>query len=505
MAGVLDWFRRKRPRESRVGMVRIREFLRTWDGKEDLPDELPREDGRIRFAPGALEGMVRHHAQVGEGDRKTLLAIHRALERAREGQDDASRNALYEVLLGVEARTFADAVVEPLAGTDRRSLARVGRWLVEHGTHREPVKFGLLFLGLSAASNDLPLVKSFVRHGEFTSWAADAIRDMVDDPVPIWMEVAAETTGWARVEVVERIASEAGDRDDVSRWLLRHGTEGDYLDAYTAYRCAVLAKLPEVLGGGEPDAEVRTGVRRILDALIEGGPAEDLADYEDRGIVLDRYTGWMAKLEPSVEELSTLAAIARWLDSDKADAELRELLAGRTRAILEQPRSVLMIREAVRAADATAWPIAVTIGLDLWDDAFPHLALPTHMIAYWYQSLLDTADPTRIARVLAFAEQRLPLASIASGPKDSMGIGAEFQDHQTLGTIVHTMVRPEIFSAPLVAAALRSPMVNNRWAAMYALAAHPDERNDAIRTALARNAQDDPSPELRERARTALQ
>ena len=46
--------------------------------------------------------------------------------------------------------------------------------------------------------------------------------------------------------------------------------------------------------------------------------------------------------------------------------------------------------------------------------------------------MLDTGDIDRIERVIAFAEETLPLNEIASGPSDALGMGLEFNHHHAL-------------------------------------------------------------------------
>lgn len=502
---MLDWFRRKRPRRSREGMTPIYQFLRTWDGKADLPDEKP-EPGKLRFAPGALEGVVRNHGQLGEAEQDKLAEIHRALERAREVDDPAHLDALYELLVDVEALRFADRIARPLAGSNRATMTRVARWLVTRSTHREPAKIGLFLLGLSAPESDLALAKTFARHGEFTSWAADCAWNLLDDAVPVWMEMCEGQSGWGRVELVQRIVSEGGERAEVAPWLLRHGCDGDFLDTYIAYGCATSGKLAEALDGEQLDPELRIGARHILGALIMGGPAEDLGDLDERAVVLDRYTQWMQTLEPSIEELALLASIIDWLEGhDLGDAELQQRLRIRCRGILERPASIEAVTAAIRANQPSAWSIAQTLRLDLWEDAFANLQRPSTHDAWWYQSLLATTDAARIARVLAFAEHRLPLARIATGPTDEAGLGAGFEAHNSLDIVLSAMTRPEVFSSKIVAAALRSSVPRNRYGAMRAVEAHRGQIDAAIRDALAKMARDDTRDDLRQKARQALE
>src|ERR1041385_6716647 len=83
---LLDFFRRT-PMPWR-GRTPIAAFLRTWDGKADLPDEDPGE--KIRWAAGAQDGVFSHHGG-GEPDveraKRIAREVMRAIRFARSEED----------------------------------------------------------------------------------------------------------------------------------------------------------------------------------------------------------------------------------------------------------------------------------------------------------------------------------------------------------------------------------------------------------------------------------
>jgi hypothetical protein len=146
-----------------------------------------------------------------------------------------------------------------------------------------------------------------------------------------------------------------------------------------------------------------------------------------------------------------------------------------------------------------AWQLAPIVGVDLWEAGFAHLAAnPLDAGLYW--KLLRTNEVARIQRVLAFAEEHLPLAKIASGPGVEMGLGPGYEAHHCLDFLVQEMRREEVFSSLLVAAALRSPVLRNRNMAATALESHPVATwDEAVRAALQQAADEEPGEELRAR------
>ncbi|HWP44097.1 MAG TPA: limonene hydroxylase, partial [Blastocatellia bacterium] len=148
-----------------------------------------------------------------------------------------------------------------------------------------------------------------------------------------------------------------------------------------------------------------------------------------------------------------------------------------------------------------AWSLAEAVGIDLWEDAFARLERePIDSMLYF--QLMRTDDLSRVRRVIEFAEQRLPLTDIATGPEDAVGFGPEYKAHDCLDFILQEMKREGVFSDPLIAVGLRSPVIRNRNMAAAALEAHPVSAwGERIREALHKTVNDECSEELRERFR----
>jgi hypothetical protein len=121
--------------------------LRDWTGRDPcpLPDEPPDGGSKLRFAPGAWDGIATHHmGAVGEHDeaRHVITTVSALARLVREGTDDA-RAALYRLYLDQTISPHADAILEELRRQDEfgpDDLRPHARWLVRHAAHREPLK-----------------------------------------------------------------------------------------------------------------------------------------------------------------------------------------------------------------------------------------------------------------------------------------------------------------------------------------------------------------------------
>ena len=590
--------------------------LQHYDGDPDfeLPDQPEFSQSELQFAGGALDGIFTHHTGWSDEAKKTELlnSFISALQRLIATNGDEARAALYNIFLGEGIVTHADALIERVVSQRkirRNEVTPHARWLVHNAAHREPLKMGIVLLGLSGNEDDLADLKVVARHDEFALYAAVAASNIVEDPTDIWWEMAAHVHGWGKIHLVERLGKHAGGRPDLQAWLLRHGCQNDIMDEYLAFTCATAGDLAGALAGGNTDDALIDGACRILGALLAGGPAEDIEKYSGGVFAMMHLFGLLSDRCDRLTRLEFVCSVHRWLewpsapgtsecphtlrDNPGADGSAsgapvenarpaseesapgqsltsrndtrnaagtaisdaggnaiseaggndigeaggndiseaganaiseaagndapedekwerrgklgwtdatRASLADQCDRIIRQPQWPALVRRAYTGEDQIlAWSVSAAVGVDLWDDAFARLQRdPLNSTLYYHLTTSD--DNARLKRVIEFAEQSLPLASIATGPNDHFGFGPEYEPHHCLDFLLQAMLQREVFSDTLVAAALRSPMTRNRNIAAAALMTHPPaEWGGKTRAALVRTAGDECDEKLRAR------
>lgn len=417
------------------------------------------------------------------------------------------------------------------------ALAPHARWLVTEARHRGPAKLGIALLGVSGGPEDLDVIKAFARHDEFTLYCSVAIRNLVADPVDALWEVAQAADGWGKIEAVERLAPLVADRPDVKRWLLVDGCSNAVMNEYLGYACATAGELAAALAGDVDDA-LLDGACTIVRALCDGGPAEDMHDYAAGPEAAALLLGQLETRCTTLERLDTVIAIRRWLEPDPPDAdepdtdgpqhlravtnhEARRVEAGWTddlqarllatcATILSAPEWPARVRTAFasgeRGPEWLAWQIAPDVGVDLWDAAFAMVERGPLDDSRVFR-VVHVADRGRRRGVIEWAEANLPLERIATGPDrhlfpgpDIAGIG------HALTFVVQEMDDPALYSEPLVAAALRAPVISTRNGALNALEARPRaEWGPSVEQALQQSAVDDPDDNVRARVRDVLE
>ena len=150
------------------------------------------------------------------------------------------------------------------------------------------------------------------------------------------------------------------------------------------------------------------------------------------------------------------------------------------------------------------WPIAEAMGVDPWEAGWRHLQTAPED-SRLYHRLARTQISDRWERLAAFAERALPLEALASGPRERLfPPDGRREASLALAALVQDM-RPGRWSAPLLAAALLSPVISTRNAALHALgSAQPAEWGAVVLSALRRLALEEPTDDVRVRAREQL-
>ncbi len=478
------------------------------DGGEALPDEVVfTEDIGMRWVPGGLDGAFGHHA--GGGDAQQVEAVFSALQRALSKPNRRRLRHLYDLLRPDDLLDFIDPLIERIGEAgDELDLDRLyelaKHWATE-APDRGAVKFAIAMLGIFEGEEDLELIRRLGRHEEFTLYAATALANNSPEPEADLWDLARQVEGWGRIHIVERLART--ENPEIKAWLLREGYRNVIMDEYLAYTAATTGGLLAALKSSEPDDELMRGAGDILLALTSGGPAEDMDDYDDGAEAVALYLDHMKGRDLRLEDYLRADAFRDFVTEESADwsaraergwtAERRQTIVASTEEILARPEWRAQAEAGLQSDDDDlfwqARQVAEQVGIDAWEHSFRRQQAG---IGEEWDFLMRTDDPARIDRVVALAEQTIPLAEVATGPALEMGLGADFQHNLALDFVVQDLGRFPGKGWPLIAAALRSPVIRNRNMAVNALAAWgaehwPAEAREMLETALRREPDDD--------------
>jgi len=487
---------------------------------EPLPDEeVVFKPNSLRWVGGAMDGVLGHQAE-GAGKEKRVFTIVSSLEALEQRADNKSLRILYEAVVEDALVGCIDTVLKRLTdSTHAHNEARVcdiGRYFASRAGHREAVKFGLALVGTFGNAQDSELLKTLGKSEEFTLFAGVALARVSDHPEQALWDLAKEVHGWGRVQMVRRLKDTANS--EIQAWMLREGFRNEVMDEYLACICARAGKLHEALNEQFVDPVVLDAAADIIRALIAGGPAEDIDDYEHSGDACESYLNivW-SRTDLGLRHFLTVAEL-RWFLNQPDGWEKRDQKqwTESRRGTMHSLANDVLGREIWRAqiTDALADEndesfregdaAAQVLSIDTWELHFARVRANPLTSSSWYRFMQQTNE-TRIDEVLTFAESVLPFERIETGPGDELGLGPNFQPHQALDWILQDLCRFPGRGWKMIKAGMRSPVVHNRNMAINALSAwDPKSWSSDMRAVVERAVDAEPTPDVKNRLSDVL-
>ncbi|HEX5413405.1 MAG TPA: hypothetical protein VFZ27_16250 [Terriglobia bacterium] len=426
-----------------------------------------------------------------EEDReKHQTAILHNLDELLGSATEANLKNLYETVTTDRMLGVVDPLLKQIIGrfrqVNRQRLAAVARYFATQAGHREAVKFGIALLGVVGTPDDVDALIKLGSNDEFSLFAAVAIGRLASEPEKRLWEMAKLVHGWGRIQIVERLVRT--NDPQIQAWLLREGFRNSIMDEYLACICARAGRLHEALKAPVLDRPLLDGAADIFRALICGGPAESIDDYENAAEAAESYVNhvWSSRGIDLRHFLAVDDLLRYAEDAARKDGRSRrgwnEEREGQIRALCKDilRREVWdgMVREGLGSSDEMAFYeadlAAHRLGISTRDIHFAKVRAAPTKSSSWYELLRQTNE-AQIDEVLHFAESALPLEEIATGPSDSLGLGQEFEPHRALGWVLQGLSRFPGRGWRLIRVGLKSPVVNNRVMSVKALATWREE------------------------------
>jgi hypothetical protein len=480
-----------------------------------LPDEdIVFKPHRIRWVGGAMDGVLGHEAE-GVAKEKRVFALVSTLQQLEQRADDKSLRQLYEAVVENGIVGVIDAVTGQLTDSvqshNHSRLREIGRYFAGGAGHREAVKFGLALIGAFGDAQDSELLKTLGKSEEFTLFAGIALARVSDRPEQAIWELAKQVHGWGRVQMVRRL-KDTND-PEIQAWMLREGFRNEIMDEYLACICARAGKLHEALNEQFVDPALLDAAADIIRALIIGGPAEGIEDYEHSGDACESYLNivW-SRTDLSLRHFLTVAKL-KWLltRTDGWENRDKRQWTDLRRVNLQSLADDVLGRESWRSrvTDALASKneqvfhegdeAAQVLSIDTWELHISRVRANPLTSSSWYRLMQQTND-SRISALLTFAESVLPFERIETGPSDELGLGPDFQPHQALGWVLQDLRRFPRHGWRMINAGLRSPVVSNRNMAIKALSEwEPKSWTAEMQTEVEHAREIEPEPDVKKR------
>lgn len=463
-------------------------YLRDNPNSRELPDT-SRNPNELKWSGGALDGVFGRHMAGPKPDeiKKRVEKLAGALERLMRDATDSNLKSLYEAAVEGSTLAIADSFnsrVTKLLSSQKTRIGQVGRYFAAEADRREATKFGLLLLERTGARVDETLLETFALNDEFTLFAALALAHLTDDAEGTFFKIARRVHGWGRIQVVERLN---GTRNrEIHAWMLREGFRNEVMDDYLAGICARTASLHLALDPPEVDLPLLDGAAAIIRALLAGGPADSIDDYEHAPIAIERYVDHVFKRSGlDLEHFLCVSAILDFLsdkhcgessDSIGWNEKLRKQIRAQCSEVICRDEWRDKVASGLQSQNLTVFysadSVAAKMNIGTREFHFSRVRSAPLTSHSWYR-LLEQTDENQIDEVITFAESVLPLEKIATGPDNHLGLGPGYEAHSALDWMLQGLKRFPGRGWELIRAGLRSPVVRNRNMALHAFSAWP--------------------------------
>jgi hypothetical protein len=449
----------------------------------NLPDEERRyANSKLRWVPGALEGSFGPQLGTESASQKAhLVATYIINIEKRNLLED--KIALYNLLLDDDLLGYVDQTLEQVVNagvtTIHSHIHDFALFLAKDAPDRGPVKFAIALLGILGGEGEKEIISILGRQEEFTLYSAVALSNSLADAEPELWQLAQKVDGWGKIQIVNRISST--DSPEIKNWLLLEGYRNNIMNEYLAFACATGGDLKQALSVEDIDNDLLDSAGEIIEALITGGPAQDINDYQDAGFVILMYLKHLEPRSTKLNHFVTADLILSYLTNDSNHLSSENGWNENTinasiqiaRLILEQPHWVPLVEQGLASNDNIHFYLAnraaQSLGIDTWDVHWKKLQDNPLQDRLWFP-VMERSNPENIESILDFAIRVLPFDQVAIGAADEMGFfGSEFATHRCLDVIVQSLRNYPNLGWPLIAASLQSPVIRNRNMALVAL------------------------------------
>lgn len=471
------------------------------ESAEELPDEKS-GDSDLRFAAGLSDTLFSN--SESEETTAQINELSAIIKRFSQYGDKKSDLKIYDLIAANEnIVSLIDPVLEEMGKLGvpiEPYLFPFAQDLSFKATNRNAVKFGIAILGVCQRESVLNEIKTLGLHDEFTLYTTIAIINLSDDPEGDLWDLGKKVNGWGKIQAVDRLASIV-TLPEIKNWLLLDGYKNEIMYEYLAYTCAVHGELDERLSLEKIDRALYISAGEIIEALIAGGPAEDISNYGAASITIEQYVRHSQEHATEVGNYIVLSSIFNLLQDiqdDMSDHEdngwTQDLISNcliDISAILHKPDWEEKTWEALNSTDNTTYwsgkQAARLLALDVWEVFMGRLVADPQEGSLWYDVINEAATDEQADEIINLALKTIPLDELASGPEDILGLGPNFSQFQSLDFVLPFLERYPLKGEPIILAAMHSKVTRHRNFSLRVLSRWGKENwSPAITTGLER-------------------
>jgi len=421
-------------------------------------------NAKIRFAPGAMDGISIFHMQHSSNtESEEYKQIVNSIQLASKGAYEKANQLIDTFAVKGHMISYIDDmqnyIIEQKGELDAKNIYHFALHLILHGTKPEAVKAGMSMMELFNTNQNEKLKQIFrtlALSDEFTLYAGYLMRDWDNSNQEIF-EAVKKVRGWGRVFLINFFLE--ADNEEIQHWLLLNGVHNEVLPNYSAMVCYRNAQVYERLEKPMLLEEYR-GVADIFDALLDDEPEPGISCFENSAEVLDKFLQQTLQCEGlEAEDYNTIYRLMTYAEHTFGSASATFQQA---KALLYSSEVQQTIKEALK--HGSVWELARNLGIDYKEQAYQ--ALLADFEKNYYAAAFLIQDNYRLDDVLALTYERLEVDKIGTGSKAAVSFGPEYANHQKLSYLMQFLNNYPGKGTAIIKQALLSPLVNNRTTAI---------------------------------------
>ncbi|SHG59252.1 hypothetical protein [Flagellimonas flava] len=450
------------------------------ESADKLPDE-KKTDDEIKFAPGLMDAMF--GADESEESKSRIKQLVNLIKRIAKNGESQSKSDFYRQI--TENENVIGIIDEFLQSLVQNSLS-IEPYLFDYAyklatktSNRNSVKFGIAILGLCQNKKPINDIKILGLHDEFTVFSTIALSNLSNNLVTDLWELAKRVDGWGKIQLVDRLA-EMELNNDIRDWLVLDGYKNNIMYEYLALTCAKNGMLNEKLKTEKIDDKLYSSTGDIIIALMDEGPAIGMSGYDESSETIENFIRHSKTRNLNISNYITLHRIKDYLEESPEENEtlnnwnqndLSNCLID-INELLNSKDWTNEVKIALNSSDNIEYwngkQAAEKLGIDLWDTVWGKLQQNPLDSSSWYD-VTANAKENNVEEIIDFAINNLPLEFLGSGPKDSSGIGDDYQKHSSLDSIITFLENYPKKGEKLILVGLDSPVTRNRNMAIRVL------------------------------------
>ena len=450
------------------------------ESAETLPDE-KKADDEIKFAPGLMDAMF--GADESEESKSRIKHLSSLIGKIAKNGDNQSKSDFYreitenESVIGI-IDEFLQKLVQSSLPVEPHLFDYASK-LATKTNNRNTVKFGIAILGLCQNKKPIDDIKILGLHDEFKVFSTIALSNLSDNLVNDFWELAKQVDGWGKIQLVDRLA-EMELNSEIKDWLILEGYKNNIMYEYLALTCAQNGMLNEKLNAESIDNKLYSSASDIIIALMDEGPAVGMSGYDESSEAIENFIRHSKKRNLNINSYITLHRIKDYLEEPLEENEslknwnqndLSNCLIDINESLNSKDWTE-EVQSALKSSDNVEYwngkQAAEKLGIDLWDTVWNKLMQNPLDSSAWYD-VTANAKENNVEEIIAFAINNLPLEFLGSGPRDSSGVGDDYQKHSSLDSVITFLENYPKKGEKLILVGLDSPVTRNRNMAIRVL------------------------------------